>query len=43
MKKLITALVILALLFSSALPAYAADGKVTYSGNAGQCIFEPGT
>ncbi len=43
MKKLITAVVILATLIASALPVSAADGKVTYSGNAGKCIFEPGT
>ena len=43
MKRLITIVVILAVFLSSALPASAADGKVTYSGNAGKCIFEPGT
>ena len=43
MKKLISAVVILATLLCSALPVSAADGKVTYSGNAGKCIFEPGT
>ena len=43
MKKLITAVVILTTLLCSALPVSAADGKVTYSGNAGKCIFEPGT
>ena len=43
MKKLITAFLILATLLCSALPVSAADGKVTYSGNAGKCIFEPGT
>lgn len=43
MKRLITIVVILTVFLSSALPASAADGKVTYSGNAGKCIFEPGT
>ena len=43
MKKLITLVIILATLLSSALPVHAANGKVTYSGNAGKCIFEPGT
>ena len=43
MKKLISAVVILATLLCSALPVSAADGNVTYSGNAGKCIFEPGT
>ena len=43
MKKLITVLVILATVLSSALSVHAADGKVTYNGNAGKCIFEPGT
>ena len=43
MKKLITVLIILATVLSSALPVHAADGKVTYSGNAGTFVFEPGT
>ena len=43
MKRLITIVVILSVILSSALPVSAADGKVTYSGNAGKCIFEPGT
>ena len=43
MKRLITIVVILAVFLFSALPASAADGKVTYNGNAGKCIFEPGT
>lgn len=43
MKKLITIFVILAVAISSALPVWAADGKVTYSGNAGAFVFEPGT
>ena len=43
MKKIITFFVILSVLLASALPASAADGKVTYSGNAGNFVFEPGT
>lgn len=43
MKKLITLLVIFVVAFSSVLPVYAADGKVTYSGNAGNFVFEPGS
>lgn len=43
MKKFLTALVVCILVLSSALPVYAADGKVTYSGNAGNFVFEPGS
>ena len=43
MKRLITILVILAVLVSSALTANAADGMVVYSGNAGEFVFAPGT
>lgn len=43
MKKLITILFALLIALSSVLTAYAEDGKVTYSGNAGAFIFEPGT
>lgn len=43
MKKILTFLVVFALVLSSALPVYAADGKVTYSGNAGSFVFEPGS
>ncbi|MBQ3088224.1 MAG: LPXTG cell wall anchor domain-containing protein [Clostridia bacterium] len=43
MKKIITLLITLTLLLSSVLPVYAADGKVTYSGNAGSFVFEPGS
>ncbi len=43
MKKFISLLIVFLIAFSSVLPAYAADGKVTYSGNAGSCIFEPGS
>lgn len=43
MKKIIPLLIAFLLALSSALPASAADGKVTYSGNAGNFVFEPGT
>lgn len=43
MKRLITIVVFLAVFLSSALPVYATDGKVVYSGNAGNFVFEPGT
>ena len=43
MKKIFTLLITLTLLLSSVLPVYAADGKVTYSGNAGSFVFEPGS
>lgn len=43
MKKIITLLTVLIITLSSALPVYATDGKVTYSGNAGSFIFEPGS
>ena len=43
MKKLITLLVVFVVAFSFVLPVYAADGKVTYSGNAGNFVFEPGS
>lgn len=43
MKKIISLLITLALLLSSAVTAFAADGKVTYSGNAGKFVFEPGS
>ena len=43
MKKFFTLLVALALLLSSAVTVFAADGKVTYSGNAGNFVFEPGS
>ncbi len=43
MKKLIALLVIAIVAMASVLPIQAADGKVTYSGNAGKCIFEPGS
>lgn len=43
MKKIIPLLIAFLLALSSALPASAADGKVTYRGNAGNFVFEPGT
>ena len=43
MKKIITLLTVLIIALSSVLPVYAADGKVTYSGNAGNSVFEPGS
>lgn len=43
MKKIITLFVVCIIVFSSILPVYAADGKVTYSGNAGNFVFEPGS
>ena len=43
MKKRITLLITLVLLLSSTVAVFAADGKVTYSGNAGNFVFEPGS
>ncbi len=43
MKKIIALLITFALLLSSTVTAFAADGKVTYSGNAGEFVFEPGS
>lgn len=43
MKKIIALIIVSIIFLSSALSVYAADGKVTYSGNAGNFIFEPGT
>lgn len=43
MKKIITLFVVLVLALSSVLPVFAADGKVTYIGNAGNFVFEPGS
>ena len=43
MKKIITLLIVCVIALSSVLPVYAADGKVTYSGNAGNFVFEPGS
>lgn len=43
MKKAISLLVVFTIIISSALPAYAANGKVIYDGNAREFIFEPGS
>jgi len=43
MKKILTLLLTFVLLLSSTVTAFAADGKVTYSGNAGNFVFEPGS
>lgn len=43
MKKLTLFFVIVVVFLSSALQVFAADGKVTYSGNTGNFIFEPGS
>ncbi len=43
MKRIITLITVLILVLSSAFPVYAAEGKVTYSGNAGNFVFEPGS
>jgi len=43
MKKILTLLLTFVLLLSSTVTVFAADGKVTYSGNAGSFVFEPGS
>lgn len=43
MKKLFVLLIALIVSISSVIPTYAADSKVTYSDNAGEFIFEPGS
>ena len=43
MKKIIVLLFTIVLLLSSAVNVFAADGKVTYNGNAGNVVFEPGS
>lgn len=43
MRKIITLLIAFALLLSCTVTVFAADGKVTYSGNAGNFVFEPGS
>ncbi len=43
MKKIIAVLFTIVLLLSSTVTVFAADGKVTYSGNAGNFVFEPGS
>ena len=43
MKKIIVLLFTFVLLLSSTVTVFAADGKVTYNGNAGSFVFEPGS
>lgn len=43
MKKIITLLITLTLLLSFAVTVLAEEGRVTYSGNAGSFVFEPGS
>lgn len=43
MKKTLALLIILVMVLFSILPVCAAEGKVTYSGNAGNFVFEPGS
>ena len=43
MKKILTVLLTVNLLFFVAVPVMAAEGNVTYSGNAGKFIFTPGS
>jgi len=43
MKKILTILLTFSLLLSIVMPVMAAEGNVTYSGNAGEFIFAPGS
>ena len=43
MKKIITLIIVCVIAMSTVLPVSAADGKVSYSGNAGNFVFEPGS
>ena len=43
MKKIIALLFTVVLLLSSTVTVFAADGKVTYSGNAGNFVLKPGS
>ena len=43
MKKILTLITTIILIFAISIPALAADGNVIYSGNAGEFIFQPGS
>ena len=43
MKKLISLLLMLLVIFSCSVTAFAADGNVTYTGNSGSIVFAPGS
>ena len=43
MKKILTFLAACVIALFTVFPVHAADGKVTYSGNAGNFVFEPGS
>ena len=43
MRKVLSVFIALLLLCSCVLPAYAANGNVTYTGNSGKFIFTPGS
>ena len=43
MKKILTAFLTISMLFSLTMPAMAAGGNITYSGDAGEFIFAPGS
>ena len=43
MRRLLTMLAAFVVVLSAVIPAYAADSRVTYNGNAGQFIFEMGS
>ena len=43
MKKLFVFILVFITMISSVLPVYAAEGQVTYQGDAGKFIFEPGS
>lgn len=43
MKKVLTLIATMIFIFALAMPVSAAGGNITYSGNAGEFIFEPGS
>ncbi len=43
MKRLLSVLAILCIIYCSATTVFAADGKVSYDGNSKQFVFEPGS